>query len=101
MTTPKLCSASWTGGSCDRHASIGAHCSGHYQQQHRNKPFRPLRQPHGALGVQLVPVTINLPGNDVETLQLEALARQVPTADVYREAVAEHADRIRTKPVDS
>jgi hypothetical protein len=96
VTTLPPCAASWsspTRGRCDRPAKLHELCQAHYQQQRRGRAFTQLRDP----GRVLVQVVIQIPEEDAATLASEAAARQIPLAEVYREAVAPYAARLRRR----
>lgn len=92
------CTATWSGGSCERDANATpALCAGHYMQQRRKPgaPFAPLRLPHGADTRGLEPLTLHIPKADLDTLRAEATRRGVPTAEVYRDALWAYAENLR------
>lgn len=82
---------------CGRPVVAGELCSGHYmwQRRHPGEPLRPLREKHGALPVDLVPVRFLAVKADAETVTEVAGAKGVPESDIYRDAVAEWAARTR------
>lgn len=90
----RSCAATWPGGQCDREPTAGTYCHGHYGQQRRKKPFTPLRGPHNALERATVPVRFDAHADTVQLLAEEATRRGVKEADVYREALDAHAERL-------
>lgn len=91
------CTAKWKGGECDREAKVGELCSGHYAQGRREKPFAALKGAHGKPAADLVPVMVRVPKDDADTLEAEATRRGVVEADIYREAVAAYAVKLRKR----
>jgi hypothetical protein len=89
----ETCTAKWKGGRCDKEASAAGLCTGHYQQKRREKPFAPLRGAHGDMGT--VQVVVQVIVDDAEVIALEAARREVPRADVYREAIEQLAQKLR------
>lgn len=92
MTT---CNATWLGGRCDRNVWQGGLCAGHYMQRRRGKPFTPLKGAHGADPRDLVPIRFEAPRADVEVLQAEASRRNVPEAEIHREALGQWVAKLK------
>lgn len=91
------CTATWPGGTCPNDPAHLGLCSGHYQQQHRGRPFTALRTLHAKDPRDLRPLTVGVPAEDLATLTTESESRAVPLSEVVREGLAEHVQRIRER----
>lgn len=91
------CEAKGVGWSCPVDAKTSGLCSGHYRQDYRKAPLRPLRGAHGATGEDLQQVNFMAPRADLKTLAKAAADRAVKVSEVYREAFATLAEKLRKK----
>lgn len=93
---PAECIATWLGGRCIRAPRSSGLCAGHLAQLRRGLEYASLRAPHGADPRGLVSVTIQVPRADADTLTAGATTRGVAVTELYREAAAELAQRLRS-----